>query len=101
MAYTNIDDPSAYFQTTLIAGDSSNSTVITNDGNSDLQPDFVWIKNRTSSGGNVSNHMLFNSSVGIGTGANSPYLMTDSNAQKQPIQMDYKQLAQMGLLQAL
>ena len=80
MAYTTIDDPSAFFQTSLYAGDSSNSTVISNDGNSNLQPDFIWIKNRTSSGGNVSNNMLFNSSVGIGTGANSPYLMTDSTA---------------------
>jgi hypothetical protein len=82
MAYTNIDDSSAHFQTTTYAGDSSNSTVITNGGNSDLQPDFVWIKNRTLAGGGSSNHMLFNSSVGIGTGANSPYLITDNNGQE-------------------
>ena len=63
MAYTTIDDPSAHFQTTTYAGDSSNSTVITNGGNSDLQPDFVWLKNRTLAGGGSSNHMLFNSSV--------------------------------------
>ena len=80
MAYSDIKDPSAHFQATTYAGDSNNSTVITNDGNSDLQPDFVWLKNRTLSGGNVSNHMLFNSSVGIGTGANSPYIMADSTA---------------------
>ena len=80
MAYTTIDDPSAYFQTTTYAGDSSNSTVITNGGNSDLQPDFVWIKNRTLAGGGSSNHMLFNSSVGIGTGANSPYLQSSSDS---------------------
>ena len=80
MAYTNIDDPSAHFQTTTYAGDSSNSTVITNGGNSDLQPDFVWIKNRTLAGGGSSNHMLFNSSVGIGTGANSPYLQSSSDS---------------------
>ena len=80
MAYTTINDPSAHFQTATYTGDSSNSTVITNDGNSDLQPDFVWLKNRTLAGGGSSNHMLFNSSVGIGTGANSPYLMTDSTA---------------------
>ena len=79
-AYTNINDPSAHFQVATYAGDSSNSTVITNGGNSDLQPDLVWIKNRTLAGGGSSNHMLFNSNVGIGTGANSPYLMTDSNA---------------------
>jgi hypothetical protein len=47
-AYTTIDDPSAHFQTATYAGDSSNSTVISNDGNSDLQPDFVWIKARRS-----------------------------------------------------
>ena len=82
MAYTTIDDPSAFFQPALYAGDSINSTVISDDGNSSLQPDFVWLKNRTLSGGNVSNHMLFNSSVGIGTGANSPYLISDSNSQE-------------------
>ena len=77
MAFTTIDDPSAYFQTAIYAGDSNNSTVITNDGNSDLQADFIWIKDRTATGNNVSDNMLFNSSIGIGTGANSPYLMTN------------------------
>ena len=48
MAYTNIDDPSAYFQTALYAGNNTTGHSITNDGNSDLQPDWVWIKQRTS-----------------------------------------------------
>ena len=80
MAYTNIDDPSAYFQTTTYAGDSNNSTVITNDGNSDLQADLIWLKNRTLSGDSTSSHMLFDSSRGIKstTGADSPYLHSDS-----------------------
>ena len=78
MAYSTIEDPSAHFQTAIYAGDSSNSTVISNDGNSDLQPDFIWIKNRTSTGSTVSSHMLFDSSRGIGTGANSPILSSDS-----------------------
>ena len=43
MAYTTIDDPSAYFQTKLYTGTGS-SLALTNDGNSDLQPDLVWIK---------------------------------------------------------
>ena len=47
MAYTNIDDPSAYFQTALYTGNGGTQS-ITNDGNSDLQPDLVWIKNRTT-----------------------------------------------------
>ena len=46
MAYTDIDDPSAYFQTALYTGDG-NAQTITNDGNSDLQPDWVWIAMRS------------------------------------------------------
>ena len=47
MAYTNIDDPSAYFQATTYTGTYSSGNSITNSGNSDLQPDMVWIKVRT------------------------------------------------------
>jgi hypothetical protein len=46
MAYTNIDDPSAYFQTTLYTGNSTVNHSITNDGNSDMQPDLWWQINR-------------------------------------------------------
>jgi len=46
MAYTTIDDPSAYFQTALYTGNNSNRS-ITNDGNSDLQPDWIWGKSRS------------------------------------------------------
>ncbi len=45
MAYTTIDDPSAHFQVTLYTGNSGDNA-ITNDGNSDLQPDWLWIKNK-------------------------------------------------------
>jgi hypothetical protein len=45
MAYTNIDDPSAYFQTDLYTGTGS-TQANTFDGNSDMQPDWVWIKER-------------------------------------------------------
>ena len=54
MAYTTIDDPSAYFQTTLYTGTGS-ELAITNGGNSDLQPDFVWTKSRS----NVLNHNAY------------------------------------------
>ena len=63
MAYTTIDDPSVYFQTTLYTGNATNSTAITNGGNSDLQPDWLWIKNRSSSGG-VGPHFMVDSSRG-------------------------------------
>ena len=46
MAYTTIDDPSAYFQVATYAGAGGSQTV-TNDGNSDLKPDLVYVKNRS------------------------------------------------------
>ena len=48
MAYTTIDDPSAYFQAKTYTGTGS-SLAITNDGNSNLQPDLVWLKRRDGS----------------------------------------------------
>jgi len=59
MAYTNIDDPSAYFQVATYTGNGSTQS-ITNDGNSDMQPDWVWIKSRS----NASWHSLQDSSRG-------------------------------------
>ena len=48
MAYTNIDDPSVHIFRLLSYtgnGDSSDDTnAITNDGNSDLKPDFFGVK---------------------------------------------------------
>ena len=60
MAYTDIDDPSAYFQTTLYTGDG-NAQDVTNTGNSDLQPDWVWIAMRNS----ADNQVLFDSVRGV------------------------------------
>jgi hypothetical protein len=61
MAYTTIDDPSAYFQTTLYTGDGSASQAQTNTGNSDLQPDWIWVKKRN----NVRNTSNTDSSRGF------------------------------------
>ena len=76
MAYTTIDDPSAYFQTVLYTGNATNSTAITNTGNSDLQPDWLWIKNRSSSGG-VGPHFIVDSS----RGANKDFHMNNDEAE--------------------
>ena len=46
MAYTSIDDPSVHFQVATYAGAGGSQTV-TNDGNSDLKPDLVYVKNRS------------------------------------------------------
>ena len=51
MAYTTIDDPSAHFQTLLYTGNAAANRALTNDGNSDLQPDWLWIHPRNNSGG--------------------------------------------------
>ena len=52
MAYTTIDDPSAHFQVATWTGNAT-ATNITNDGNSDLQPDFLWMKCRDSNTAHV------------------------------------------------
>ena len=67
MSYTTIDDPSAHFQIALYTGNAGTNNIV-NDGNSDLQPDWVWIKNRSTSG---KDHGLFDSSRGTTKQLNS------------------------------
>ena len=55
MAYTDIDDSSAYFQTKIYTGTGSTHNV-TLDGNSNLQPDWVWIKDRQNGGYNHNSY---------------------------------------------
>jgi len=59
MAYTTIDDPSAYFQTLLYTGNAS-ARSLTNTGNSDLQPDWIWCKNRST----TNDHVVYDSTRG-------------------------------------
>jgi hypothetical protein len=61
MAYTNIDDPSAYFQIATYAGNGGTQS-ITNDGNSNMQPDWIWTKSRSDS----SFHLVTDSTRGTG-----------------------------------
>jgi len=74
MAYTNIDDPSAHFQIATYTGAGANQTV-TNDGNSDLQPDWLWIKRRNAGYA----HALFDSNRGLGS-SNPPMLECNSES---------------------
>ena len=55
-----IDDPSAYFQTTLYTGNGG-TNAITNTGNSDLQPDWIWFKRRDG----ADNHIVFDVVRGV------------------------------------
>ena len=66
--YTTIDDPSAHFQVLTYTGNGSHPRNLTNTGNSDLKPDFIWLKNRGYTG---TDHVLTNSSVGFDA-PNSP-----------------------------
>ena len=61
MAYTTIDDPSAYFQTKLYTGNGSSGHAITFDGNSNLQPDWIWNKSRSI----ADSHAMFDSTRGV------------------------------------
>jgi len=56
MAYTDIDDPTIYFNTKLYTGTGS-SNAITGVG---FQPDWVWVKNRAA----TNNHRVANSVLG-------------------------------------
>ena len=69
MAYTTIDDPSKYFQTALFVGNES-TNVITFDGNSDLQPDWLWNKARD----HAHYHYLADTSRGL-----TKYIFTNEN----------------------
>ena len=60
MAYTTIDDPSAHFQVGLLTGNAGLIS-LTNDGNSDLQPDMLWHKER----GGTQPHTIRDTSRGI------------------------------------
>ena len=60
MAYTTINDPSAHFYTYAFSKSSGTGSA-TFDGNSDLQPDFLWVKSRT----NADSHELWVSTRGV------------------------------------
>jgi hypothetical protein len=77
MAYTTIDDPSAYFQTALYTGSDNGALtqVVTNDGNSDLQPDWIWIKRRNS----AANHSITDTVRGLTIGLSTSTTAAEVN----------------------
>ncbi len=52
MAYTTVDNPELYFQAKAYTGNGtaigSGGLAVTLDGDEDMQPDFVWLKNRST-----------------------------------------------------
>ena len=59
-AYTTIDNPELYFQVELWTGTGSENAR-TLDGDENMQPDFVWIKRRSTS----DSHTLYDSVRGV------------------------------------
>ena len=56
MAYTTIDNPELFFQTKLYTGNGG-TLAVTLDGDENMQPDFVWLKDRDGTNG----HFLYDS----------------------------------------
>ena len=73
MAYTTIDDPSAFFQTKIYTGSDNGALtqVVTNDGNSDLQPDWIWIKRRNGSANHSITDTVRGLTIGLSTSTNA------------------------------
>jgi len=61
MAYTAIDNPELYFQVQLYTGNGGTQS-ITLDGDEDMQPDLVWIKERN----NAKDHQIADAVRGAG-----------------------------------
>ena len=61
MAYSSIDNPELYFQTKLYTGNGNDNHAITLDGSENMQPDWVWLKNR----GSTHHHRIFDSVRGV------------------------------------
>jgi len=80
MAYTTVNDPSAYFHTALYTGNGSSQTV-TNDANAgDFKPDWIWVKNRST----ADSHMLSDSNRGstkalVSSGNGAEFTPTNGN----------------------
>jgi len=68
-AYTTIDNPELYFQVKLYSGTGS-SQAITLDGDTDMQPDLVWVKER----GGTASHGWTDSVRGL-----DKYLSSEQN----------------------
>ena len=75
MAYTTIDDPSAHHQTKIYTGNGNDGQAYTFDGNSDMKPDWLWVKNRSNTGP-YSGH-IFDST----RGANKSFFPDADNAE--------------------
>ena len=83
MAYTTIDDPSAHFYTYAFSKSSGTGSA-TFDANSDLQPDFLWVKSRT----NADSHELWDSTRGVNSTLFSDSTSVEDTASNRIVSFD-------------
>ena len=83
MAYTTIDDPSAFFQVATYTGNGGSNHGIVNNGNSDLKPDILWYKSRNQG----SSHILYDSSREHDSGENKFLTVNTTAIDKTDAQM--------------
>ena len=73
-AYTTIDNPELYFQTKIYTGDGNDNRAITFDGSENMQPNWLWFKNR----GATAWHNIYDSV----RGANKSLATNANNAEE-------------------
>ena len=78
MAYTTIDDPEAYFQVKIWTGTGS-SNALTLDGDTDMQPDLVWIKSRSDAQNNILTDAVRGTNKNLYSDATSAEATTTDN----------------------
>ena len=61
--YTQINDPSAFFKCQLYTGTGSSNAITFNDTDTDMQPDLVWLKQRSSP---AASHVVVDALRGTG-----------------------------------
>ena len=73
-AFTTIDNPELYFQVKIYTGDGNDNRAITFDGDEDMQPNWLWFKNR----GAAAWHNIYDSV----RGANKALASNATNAEE-------------------
>ena len=81
MAYTTIDDPSAYFHIQLYTSNNGYQVSVVNDANAgDFKPDLLWVKSRFTIGGYDYNHDWIDSSRGRAASFHTNLVNAESTA---------------------
>ena len=84
MAYTTVDNPELYFQSKIYTGNGG-TNAITLDGSENMQPDWVWIKDRDT---NNNSHILVDSVRGASKNIHSNLTNAESTKTDRVVSFD-------------